>query len=143
MELGTSPQCPSSTYFRELTGLFRHIILSIKVHVKLRHTCNPHAVGAVSVHLICTSTILSPFVAFTVDPLPAGYEYSGPNVLDGDDLCKCNTVTYSLLSACGKCQSGLFNAYGFTISFYVPLYESTISWSIWITNCTKVLPPST
>lgn len=143
VELGMIPQCPASTYVRELMVVTRHIILSIKVHVKLRHTCNPHAVGAVGVPLTCTSIALSPFAAFTVDPLPAGYQYAGPYVLDGDDLCKCNTVTYSLLCACGACQEDLWIRYEFILFLYIHLYESTISWSEWITNCTKVLAPST
>lgn len=124
-------------------SLSRRIILSIKVHVKLRDTYNPHAVGVVSVPLACTSTAISHFAAFTVDALPPGYEYSGPGVLDGDDLCKCNTVTYSLLCACGACQEDLWIRYEFITSFYIPLYKSIISWSEWITNCTKVLAPST
>lgn len=143
VELGMIPQCPASPCFRELIGLSRRIILSIKVHVKLRHTCNPHAVGAVSVPRTCMSTAHSPLAAFTVDPLPAGYQYAGPLVLDGDDLCKCNTVTYSLLCACGACQEDLWIRYKFIISRYIPLDESTISWSEWVTNCTKVLAPST
>jgi hypothetical protein len=44
------------------------------------------------------------FAAFTVPALPPGYEYSGPDVPDGTDLCECNTVVYSLLSACDACQ---------------------------------------
>jgi len=40
-------------------------------------------------------------------------------------LCKCNTVTYSLLSACVACQG-----------------EEWISWPKYMHNCSKVLPSS-
>jgi len=66
--------------------------------------------------------------SFTVPPLPSGYEYTGPNgtTADDNDLCKCNTVTYSLISACGACQG-----------------EPWVTWSEWVTNCTTILSPST
>ncbi len=55
----------------------------------------------------------SSLAAFTVSTLPWGYEYSGPDGSSGDDsdLCKCNTVTYSLLSACDLCQGEWFISY--------------------------------
>ncbi|KAF8463025.1 hypothetical protein DFH94DRAFT_481949 [Russula ochroleuca] len=62
--------------------------------------------------------------SFTVFPLQAGGSYLDPS---GDDsnLCKCNTVAYSLLSACEGCQGG-----------------DWITWSEYSLNCTKTLPPS-
>ncbi|KAH9973126.1 hypothetical protein BGW80DRAFT_286690 [Lactifluus volemus] len=51
--------------------------------------------------------------------LPSGGSYSGPSAGDAN-TCKCNTVVYSLLSACGACQGG-----------------SWISWSDYIPNCTS------
>ena len=47
-----------------------------------------------------------PFAAFTIIPLPvSGYVYSGPTEASDDgDVCKCNIISYSLLSACDACQ---------------------------------------
>ena len=46
----------------------------------------------------------SSLAVFTVPVLPFGYEYGGPSGSDDSDLCKCNTVTYALISACDACQ---------------------------------------
>ncbi|KAH9984289.1 hypothetical protein BJV77DRAFT_200464 [Russula vinacea] len=62
---------------------------------------------------------------FTIDPLPPGYSYIGPSGADDSDLCKCSTVGYSLISACGGCQG-----------------QSWITWSEYSFNCTETLPPS-
>ena len=44
---------------------------------------------------------------FTVPPLLTGDSYTGPTGPgDAADLCKCNTVVYSLMSACDACQGG-------------------------------------
>ncbi|KAI0295644.1 hypothetical protein B0F90DRAFT_1750047 [Multifurca ochricompacta] len=64
--------------------------------------------------------------AFTVPPLQPGNSYPGPSGIDNGDLCRCNTITYSLLSACDACQG-----------------ENWTPWSEYSFNCTKVLPPST
>ncbi|KAI0246209.1 hypothetical protein BJV78DRAFT_1256868, partial [Lactifluus subvellereus] len=42
---------------------------------------------------------------FSIAPLDSGYSYTGPSGVDDGNLCKCNTVTYSLISACDACQS--------------------------------------
>jgi len=63
--------------------------------------------------------------SFTIKALAPGYHYTGPGRYDDTDLCKCNTVTYSLLSACVACQG-----------------EEWISWPKYMQNCTKVLPSS-
>jgi len=62
---------------------------------------------------------------FTLGPEPSGYPYYGPGGTAATDLCYCNTVSYSLISACGACQG-----------------DTWIAWSIWATNCTRTLPPS-
>ncbi|KAH9973121.1 hypothetical protein BGW80DRAFT_1252422 [Lactifluus volemus] len=62
--------------------------------------------------------------AFSVPALQPGYSYTGPST-DGYNLCKCNTVVYSLLSACDACQG-----------------EAWISWSLYSQNCTTVYPAS-
>ncbi|KAH9991395.1 hypothetical protein BJV77DRAFT_1008208, partial [Russula vinacea] len=56
-------------------------------------------------------------------------------------LCYCNTIAYSLFSACGACQGQEWNTCG--IMFLdSAAYVSVISWSVWVTNCTKTLSPS-
>ncbi|KAI0250333.1 hypothetical protein BJV78DRAFT_590711 [Lactifluus subvellereus] len=63
--------------------------------------------------------------AFSIAPLGPGYSYIGPNGVDDGNLCKCNTVAYSLLSACDGCQQ-----------------ETWITWSQYSFNCTKTFPVS-
>jgi hypothetical protein len=63
--------------------------------------------------------------SFTIDALKPGYSYIGPTGVDDTNLCKCNTVTYSLISACDACQGAVWTTW--------PEYSS---------NCTKTLPPS-
>ncbi|KAG1865832.1 hypothetical protein DFJ58DRAFT_770477 [Suillus subalutaceus] len=56
--------------------------------------------------------------------IPAGTQYSGPP-LSGANPCQCNSVIYSLTSACGVCQ-GL-----------IP-----VTWSSWKTYCTTAFTQS-
>ncbi|KAF8477802.1 hypothetical protein DFH94DRAFT_846164 [Russula ochroleuca] len=45
--------------------------------------------------------------SFVISPLlDSNQSYAGPSAdgHDGSDLCKCNTIAYSLLSACDACQ---------------------------------------
>lgn len=55
--------------------------------------------------------------SYQIFPIPAGTQYLGPP-LDGTNPCQCNSVIYSLTSACGVCQ-GL-----------IP-----VTWSSWKTYC--------
>ncbi|KAF7294788.1 hypothetical protein MIND_01016500 [Mycena indigotica] len=55
-----------------------------------------------------------------VNQLPANTHYIGPSKANAN-LCRCSTVTYSLVSACAGCQDRQY-----------------ISWTEWATNCTKV-----
>jgi hypothetical protein len=57
--------------------------------------------------------MFSSLAAFTVPVLPSGYEYAGPSgkSKSDDNLCECNTVTYSLLSACDACQGANWLTY--------------------------------
>ena len=88
------------------------------------------------------------FVEFTLDPLPAG---TGGLyvVLDADstNMCFCNTVSYSLLSACAACQEAGWTKCGYIVfSSQLPAaYVSVISWSDFVYNCSEpnLLPPST
>jgi hypothetical protein len=51
--------------------------------------------------------------AYTIDPLTPGYMYSSQNLgaIDDGNLCRCSTVMYSLMSACGACQGGDWSTY--------------------------------
>ncbi len=60
------------------------------------------------------------YVAWTINPLQQGYHYSGPSGIDDGNLCLCNTVVYSLLSACDACQSETWITYIFIVSFSSP-----------------------
>jgi len=63
---------------------------------------------------------------YTLPPLPNnGLPYMGPTGVNGTILCNCNTVIYSLISACDLCQG-----------------ETWLSWSTYSTGCIEVLPPS-
>lgn len=53
--------------------------------------------------IIATQVTHNFILAFPVLSLPANSEYVGPT-LQGANPCQCNTVTYSLMSACGACQ---------------------------------------
>ncbi|KAI9508317.1 hypothetical protein F5148DRAFT_930723 [Russula earlei] len=64
--------------------------------------------------------------AFSVPALLPQHSYTGPSGQDDDDLCKCNTVAYSLISACDACQQ-----------------ESWITYTTWRINCTSVATPGT
>ena len=56
--------------------------------------------------------ILLVLAAFVVATLSPGQTYTGPNVTAADgDLCSCNTVVYSLMSACAACQQGQWIRY--------------------------------
>ncbi|KAI0246498.1 hypothetical protein BJV78DRAFT_148240 [Lactifluus subvellereus] len=61
--------------------------------------------------------------SFYMPPLEPGNSYPGPTGGDDGDLCKCNTVVYSLLSACDACQQ-----------------EPWIDWLEYSLNCTNVMP---
>jgi len=56
-------------------------------------------------------------VAFTINSLMPGYSYTGPSGVDDSNLCKCNTVAYSLISACDACQSSNWITYVSSSSF--------------------------
>ncbi|KAI0275677.1 hypothetical protein BGY98DRAFT_44273 [Russula aff. rugulosa BPL654] len=62
---------------------------------------------------------------YSLWPLQPTWVYFGPSGTDNSDLCECSTVGYSLFSACAACQE-----------------QDWITWSEWVTNCTKIMPPS-
>jgi hypothetical protein len=65
-----------------------------------------HATPAVRVGLpLSPRTLTLPRSVFNIPPLNTGSQYSGP-VVGGSTVCTCNTVTFSLVAACGACQGG-------------------------------------
>jgi len=62
---------------------------------------------------------------FTIPRLAQGNSYMGP-VGNSADICKCNSVYYSVISACAGCQKCTW-----------------IPYDQWYANCTKVAPVST
>lgn len=55
--------------------------------------------------------------AISVNEIPPGIHYTGPG-LSNANLCNCNTVVYSLTSACGSCQG-----------------RAVQNWTRWANNC--------
>jgi len=63
----------------------------------------------------CPSTphvVMVHFSEFTIPRLQPSWDYTGPN-LGEDNLCQCNTIVYSLVSACGGCQGSTWISYAF------------------------------
>ncbi|KAI9455002.1 hypothetical protein BJY52DRAFT_692191 [Lactarius psammicola] len=48
---------------------------------------------------------------FTIPQLAAGNRYTGPSGGTSNDICQCNTVLYSAISACAGCQKGKWSSY--------------------------------
>lgn len=79
------------------------------------------------------SQLLNLCSPFTLLALPEDSQYSGPS-LAAANPCICSTVVYSLMSACGACQGGLYQ-----------------TWSTWSGNCPSIsvgkfpepIPPQT
>jgi len=63
--------------------------------------------------------------AFTVYPLPPNVLHYSPTTSQSNS-CTCNTIMYSLMSACSLCQGGRWN-----------------TWPQFISNCQNTQPPST
>ncbi|KAH9960178.1 hypothetical protein BC827DRAFT_1209690 [Russula dissimulans] len=61
---------------------------------------------------------------YVIDPLQSGHSYNGP-LYGESNSCQCNTVVYSLVSACGACQGSTW-----------------ITWSQWSFNCSDIYAPS-
>lgn len=49
-------------------------------------------------------------IAYNVDALPDQTHYLGPTLALANP-CQCNTVVYSLMSACGACQGRTYDSY--------------------------------
>jgi hypothetical protein len=74
----------------------------------LESTCNE---GSQSSSSRTPASPSSPRAEFNLPAIEPGNSYSGPTTDDEKDLCKCNTVVYSLISACGACQGQRWNRY--------------------------------
>ncbi|KAJ7273318.1 hypothetical protein C8J57DRAFT_271225 [Mycena rebaudengoi] len=57
----------------------------------------------------------------TINALPFGNHYTGPDTLAEATRCRCSTVTYSLISACAGCQDRRFQ-----------------NWTDWSAQCPEV-----
>ncbi|KAJ7581076.1 hypothetical protein C8J56DRAFT_256273 [Mycena floridula] len=55
-----------------------------------------------------------------IPAVPPGNHYLGPNFLEADP-CKCSTVVYNLMSACGACQG-----------------RNWANWTTWALDCTTI-----
>ncbi|KAI0290348.1 hypothetical protein BC826DRAFT_1027138 [Russula brevipes] len=64
--------------------------------------------------------------SYTVYTLTPGNIYGGPSGIDIFNLCKCNTIVYSLMSACEACQEDPWE-----------------TWSNYSDSCSKILPVAT
>ncbi|KAH9955182.1 hypothetical protein BGW80DRAFT_375847 [Lactifluus volemus] len=89
----------------------------------LQSTCNEGSQSASS----CTTFAHSPRTAYTIKGIQSGDRYPNPRTDDGKTLlmCQCNTVVYSLMSACGACQG-----------------QTWAGWYQYSTNCTNNYPTS-
>ncbi|VDC06656.1 unnamed protein product [Peniophora sp. CBMAI 1063] len=64
-------------------------------------------------------------VTALIDP-EGGTVYTGPSGIDVGDICKCNSVGYSIISACAGCQGGSwlpYSAFVFNCTTTSPLTE--------------------
>ena len=92
---------------------------------------------------------------FTIPPLANdSFSYIGPTGPgDSADLCKCNTVVYSLMSACDACQGANWFSYvrfppvvprlGVRCGLTKDISMMMCRWNTWSYNCTSVDPPQT
>ncbi|EIM90318.1 uncharacterized protein STEHIDRAFT_119338 [Stereum hirsutum FP-91666 SS1] len=60
---------------------------------------------AVYLEAVCSSG------SFSLPPLTPGSFYTGPSQAQAGDICMCNSVVYSLISACDACQGAVWLSY--------------------------------
>ena len=144
--MGIASQC-SFAVLLLMNGLSRLSTLSVRMRVQLRRTCYQHVTGVVSVcHAFLGLVGDISLAGYSMNPLQPGYGYTGPTgatAVNVSNICKCNTVTYSLLSACDACQGIYWFRFDFHAHFLKPFHLSAISWYYFSTNCTQTMPPST
>ncbi|KAH9035495.1 hypothetical protein EDB85DRAFT_1943676 [Lactarius pseudohatsudake] len=74
---------------------------------------------------------------FTIPQLAVGNHYTGPSGGSDNGICQCNSVLYSLISACAGCQKGTWLSYDeWTANCSARAAMSTFPQSI--TNSTRV-----
>jgi len=85
-----------------------------------------------------------PSAEFTIPQLAVGNHYSGPSDSNATDTCECNSVYYSLISACAGCQKGTWLSYAFyqtcsALFTVTPIFR----YDQWTSGCKTVEPDST
>ena len=90
---------------------------------------------------VCGHCGLIYLVAYTVEPLPPGYVYTGP-MEHSSDPCQCSTIGYSLLGACAVCQGRQSLKCDHIVSFLNFLGLMDPSLSEYTDNCTSTLSPA-
>jgi hypothetical protein len=97
-----------------------HTTAYIKTLALFLHTSRVSALAGVSLSDLSTffcypfRSCTYPNTVFEIDPLPQGRHYTGPDSGQGTP-CQCNTVVYSLVSACAGCQGGQWIPYVFRL----------------------------
>jgi hypothetical protein len=117
-----------------------HTTVSNKMLVRSRHICCRHVMAVVSVLLLLLPwlrvfrkrthyRLILPLssTAYTIAPLLPGQSYLGPKNARESTICTCNTVLYSLISACDACQGASWITYCF-IFIFSPNFPSLIVW---------------
>ena len=113
--LGGFPLCPHAFYADNMPIFFFRSVLDLSCIVvqfastkSLLSYCVPGS-GVQqwrSVYVLWVYRVQSQwrFAGFSIPALLPQNSYTGPSGADDDDLCKCNTVVYNLISACDACQ---------------------------------------
>jgi|SRR6266850_299695 len=96
--------------------------VSTKVRAMLPRTWRLRAMVAVSWSLRPSFDTLRTWLSFhrhtsefNIPALPSGRQYAGP-ASSQHYPCQCNTVVYSLVSACGDCQESSWILYAFNLN---------------------------
>ena len=88
-------------------GYYRRTILWTNHHALWQQLLGESVLMAVSLVAVNFLHRLTQCSDFTLAPLETGNVYLGPDPLSANS-CRCNTVYYSLLSACAYCQNGIY-----------------------------------
>ena len=78
---------------------------------------------------LCRLKFLS--LEFDIQALPPGRMYGGPTAAQSN-LCECNTVVYSLVSACAACQGSTWILYAFHFAHtrIMPIMSYQVVWLV-------------
>ena len=87
--------------------------------------------------------MIAVYAVFKLPALPPDFVYYGPSnyTTEGDVDCICNTVFYSLLSACAYCQGRDWIPYVFLwfVRFNHFSLQLHFSWSLYLSNCSRAV----